>query len=336
MNEMRNTYPFMDMMLLSRRAGDGRDAAYAYNIISRLPPGMSKEMLETAGIDPRTAEKFYESGGKLESMPETERQRFLAGIMDMAALLKMPNDATRQEWTLAKQTYSKMNEELAQKFGEDIQDKISAYYDLDTNKQKAYLEAFPEVKEAMDAQTAYIANTPILSSYYGGLQITTRFYENQMYDQLEQEFGADIQEKMEQYYALKDNLQTAEAKAFYNANNLRAYEARKKELRAGVEEQIMAAASQIPEADGYGVRPEFSPESGTQQDMYQLATTDQQQQQAQQIFEGLSPAAQELVQDYLQTGDKLPSAVTRQIEYLAEKFGLSQYEALRIMGLELK
>ncbi len=336
MNEMRNTYPFMDMLLLSRRAGDGRDAAYAYNVISRLPPGMSKEMLEMAGIDPRTAEKFYESGGKLDSMPETERQRFLAGIMDMAALLKMPNDATRQEWTLAKQTYSKMNELLAQKYGEDIQDKISAYYDLDTNKQKAYLEAYPEVKEAMDAQTAYIANTPILSSYYGGLQITTRFYENQMYDQLEQEFGADIQEKMEQYYFLKDNLQTEEAKAFYRANNLKAYETRKKELRVQVEQQIMAAASQIPEADGYGVRPEFSPESGTQQDMYQLATTDQQQQQAQQIFEGLSPAAQELVQEYLQTGDKLPSAVTRQIEYLAEKLGLSQYEALRIMGLELK
>ena len=334
MNEMRNTYPFMDMLLLSRRAGDGRDAAYAYNVISRLPPGMSKEMLEMAGIDPRTAEKFYESGGKLDSMPETERQRFLAGIMDMAALLKMPNDATRQEWTLAKQTYSKMNELLAQKYGEDIQDKISAYYDLDTNKQKAYLEAYPEVKEAMDAQTAYIANTPILSSYYGGLQITTRFYENQMYDQLEQEFGADIQEKMEQYYFLKDNLQNAEAKAFYNANNLKAYETRKKALRVEYEKQIMAAASQIPEAEGYGVRPEFSPETGIQEDMYQLATTDQQAEMAQNIFTQLSPAVQNLLQESFQTGEPVPSAVLRQVKFIANKYGLSEYEAMRIMGIE--
>lgn len=334
MNEMRNTYPFMDMLLLSRRAGDGRDAAYAYNIISRLPPGMSKEMLEMAGIDPRTAEKFYESGGKLESMPETERQRFLAGIMDMAAVLKMPDGATRQEWTLAKQTYAKMNEQLAQTFGEDIQDKISAFYELDSVKRDAYLEAFPEVKQAMEAQTAYIANTPILSTYYGGLEITTRFYENQMYDQLEQEFGLDIQEKMEQYYALKDNLQNAEAKAFYNANNLRAYEARKKELRIEVEKQIMAAANQIPEAEGYGVRPEFSPEYGIQEDLYQLATTDQQAQTAQEIFNQLSPAVQTLLQESLQSGEQVPSAVLRQIKFIANKYGLSEYEAMRIMRIE--
>jgi len=335
MNEMSNNYEFMDMLLLSRRAGDGRDAAYAYNIIARLPPGMSTEMLEMAGIDPRTAEKFYDSGGKLESMPETERQRFLAGIMDMAALLKMPNDATRQEWTLAKQTYAKMTAELAMQYGEDIQDKISAYYDLDTNKQKAYLEAYPEVKAAMEAQTAYIANTPVLSAYYGGIEITTRFYENQMYDQLEQEFGADIQDKMEQYYFLKDNLQNAEAKAFYNANNLKAYETRKKALRVEYEKQIMAAANQIPEAEGYGVRPEFSPETGIQQDMYQLATTDQQAQMAQNIFSQLSPAVQSLLQQSFQTGDPVPSAVLRQVKFIANKYGMSEYDAMRLLGVEI-
>ena len=87
MNQLRETYGNdfdVDILLLSRRAGDNRDAAYAYNIMSRLPPGSSKEYYEAAGIDPRTAEKFYDSGGRIESMPESERARFLLPSMTSA------------------------------------------------------------------------------------------------------------------------------------------------------------------------------------------------------------------------------------------------------------
>ena len=68
----------------------------------------------------------------------------------------------------------------------------------------------------------------------------------------------------------------------------------------------------------------------------QVALQQSQAQTAQAIFDNLTPAAQALLQDSFETGIDLPSSVRRQIEMTAEKYGISQYEALRLLGVEMQ
>ena len=161
-----------------------------------------------------------------------------------------------------------------------------------------------------------------------------RYYTTKVYNQLEQEFGSDIDNIVENYYYMMDNLQDKEAKQFYKANNLKAYFDRRKELLTGVNDDIINAAQSIPDGKDYEIRPEFQPQGGYQEDALSYATTDQQSQMAQNIFTQLSPAVQSLLQESFQTGEPVPSAVLRQVKFIANKYGLSEYEAMRIMGIE--
>ena len=68
--------------------------------------------------------------------------------------------------------------------------------------------------------------------------------------------------------------------------------------------------------------------------MLQFASVPQQAQTAQLIYDELTPEAQELLQDYYQTGE-LPSAVSRMVERAAEKHGISKYDALLLLGVEV-
>ena len=162
-----------------------------------------------------------------------------------------------------------------------------------------------------------------------------RYYNNQVYDTLEQEFGEDIDDKYEQYQFLLDNLQKAEAKQFFAANNLKAYVDRRNELYDEADKLIIAAASQIPEGKSYTIRPDFQAQGGYQEEALSYATTDQQAQLAENIWNDLTPAVQELVQESIQTGDDPPYQVMRQIERIADRYGISQYEAMRLLGVEV-
>ena len=77
-------------------------------------------------------------------------------------------------------------------------------------------------------------NTPILSAYYGGLDTVRRYYDNHVYDQLDDEFGADASDIYYEWKRMDNEAITKEdkaaAKAFYNANNLKAFVDRRKEL----------------------------------------------------------------------------------------------------------
>jgi hypothetical protein len=325
---------FVDGLLLGRKTGEAQTTALAYNVLSRIPPGELSDIAEYVGMEAYMIEAFYENKGDISSLTAQDQARFKAAIADLSAILKMPDGATRQEWALAKSTYADMNTRLKDEFGADIQDKISRFYDLRDDERDLYLDAYPEVEQALQRQNQYIVETPILSAYYGGLSAVERYYSNQMYNQLEDEFGADIQDKMEQYYLLKDNLQTSEAKAFYKTNNLKAYEKRKKELQAIADEMIVNAVKNLPERREYEVRPEFQPQGGIQEQTYEYATVDEQAQIAQSIWDELSPAAQTLLQESYETDEVVPSEVKRMVGYIAERYGLTQAEALRLLEIE--
>jgi len=331
---LKTKYPFMDTLLIGKRAGDDRDTAFAYNVMGRIPPGEMSDIAKFVGVEPYMLESFYANKGDLTKMTPQDRARFMAAITDLSAMLKMPDGATKEEWTEAKQTYAKMQTEMKKEFGTNILDQISQFYNLPESQRDSYLQTFPKVEQAMQAQTAYVANTPILAAYYGGIDAVAKYYNNGMYIQLEKEFGKDIQDKVDYYYFLQNNGDTKAANAYKKDMGLKEYFARQQALQQEANISSVNTASQIPEGKDYAIRPEFQAQSGIQESALDYASTDQQSQAAQQIWESLSAPMKQLVEGYY-NGEELPYAVSKRLEYLGEEYGLSKQEVLRLLGVEV-
>jgi hypothetical protein len=328
-NDLREKYPFMDIILLSRRAGMGRDAAYAYNVISRIPPGSTKDIYNLIGIDPETAQKFYDSGGKLDGMSETEKARFMAAMVDAGAILAIPSNSTRREWTSAKNQYGNIKEQMAQEYGADIHDKISLYFGIDDkNQARAFLQAHPEVSAAMDMQTAMIANNPNLVKYYGGIDTIERYYTGMMYDKLEQQFGEDITSIESAYFEIYDS---AEKKTYLRQNpQLKKYWDEKDKIKAENAREILKFGDRLPEPELDVTGNE--PQNPTQENLQDFISTDNTQ-IAQEIWGGLSDPMKSLLQGYY-NGEELPYAVSKNIEYLSEQYGMSRQEILNLLSTQ--
>jgi hypothetical protein len=323
-NQLREQYPFMDLILLSRRAGIGREAAYAYNVISRIPPGMTKEIFGIVGIDPETAQAFYDSGGKFEGMSETEQARFMAAMTDAGAMLSIPKNTTRQEWTAAKSMYGTMQTELKKQYGEDISDKIGLYFGMDDKKAaKLFIDSHPEVADALDAQTAYIANNPQLIKYYGGIDTIERFYTAQMYDKLEKKYGDDITNIEATYFDIFDK---ADKKAYLAAHpQLKGYWDEKKALKEDNTRQVVRFGDNLPQAELQVTK--FEPENPTQQKLQDFA------QPAPKVsfeeWQGvIGNPMSELIQDYWYNDTALPKEVTKNLDYMASQYGYKDGDAM--------
>lgn len=202
-NKMRDSYQFMDVVLIGGKATADRDSAFSYNVLSRIPPGQMTQFLEVAGINSDMIDKFYTDKGTFSGWTPQDKDRFMAGMVDIGALLKMPQGATRQEWTDAKNMYQQMTDLTTQQFGATITDTIDAYYNetAGINRRK-FLDAHPEVQAAMTFQTDFITKNQLLYKYYGGLETLDRYWRNQMYADLDKRFPK-IQTLRDQYNALK-------------------------------------------------------------------------------------------------------------------------------------
>lgn len=330
---LKGKYPFMDTLLIGRRTGADRDTALAYNVLGRIPPGEMSDIAKFVHVEPYMLESFYANKGDLSKMTPQDRDRFMAAMTDLSAMLKMPDGATKEEWTEAKRTYADMQEKLKKDYGSNILDQIGQFYDLPEAQRDSYLQTFPKINQAMQAQTAYVANTPILAAYYGGIDAVARYYNNGMYIQLETEFGKDIQDKVDYYYFLQDNGQTKDANAYKKDMGLKAYFAKQKELQQQANLAAINAASEIPNGKDYAIRPEFQAQSGIQTSALDYASTDQQAQAAQAIWNGLSEPMKALLEEYYQGGE-LPYVVGKRLEYLGDEFGMSKQEVLRLLGVE--
>jgi hypothetical protein len=207
---------FMDSLLLSRKSGDEMDTAYAYNVLGRLPPGQLNDALKVAGIDQEVISAFYDSKGDWDMMnlQPQERQILMGQIVNIASVYKMPSNANRKDYNIAKGQYAEMNVAITNKYGEGILVKMNEYWN-DPN-QSDYLERNPDVAEAMQYKDQIVTNNPKLMQYYGGMYTLERYYVADMEQQLEQKYGTGIAEKVKQYNNL---LTTEEKSAFLQANS---------------------------------------------------------------------------------------------------------------------
>jgi hypothetical protein len=220
---MREAYPFMDSLMLSKKGGLDRDRSFVYNVMSRIPPSMSDDIAEAADMNPELLNRFYEDKGHMEDWPEQDRDRFMAGITDIAAVLDMPDNATRTAWLSAKDAYQSMLELGRDNFGRNIWELQDAYFALmgddPDDRQQAYdmLDANPRLEQAMKWKDQTIMFSPTLSAFYTSLDKIEAYYKGEMYAAIEEELGADIWDKWDQYNEAKF-VSDAEARTYWKSH----------------------------------------------------------------------------------------------------------------------
>jgi hypothetical protein len=205
MASLNGKYPFLEILLMSRKGGDARDTAYAYNVLGRIPPGSSEIVSKFAGIPRDIIDKFYDDKGRMTDWEESDKQRFMAGINDLAAVMAIPSESTRQDWAVASGRNSEMRTFLEEQFGDDIWDKIDGFYTaLDDDMADEYLALLPEVASALDLKAQLVMTDETLSTYYGGLKQIEDYWSSVRRDQIVEELGTGIYDVMKLYWNMKD------------------------------------------------------------------------------------------------------------------------------------
>lgn len=333
-------YPFMDTLLLGRKGGLERDRAYAYAILSRIPPGMSDDISKAMDFDYDIVGDFYDYKGDLSKFPEEDREKFMSFIAEAGATLAIPEGAVQREWMEASFRYGQMRERGKQLFGENIWEKVDgayAYKGTGVNQQKAwydYLDKFPEVDAAMTWQSEYIMQDEVLASYYASLDKLRGYYAGRMYDRLEQEFGSDIFDIQTQYYIYKDSGQKEKAKQYKkNHPELEAYWDRRSELMPKIEDAVVAYGEKLPDGEPARLRTDL-PEKLSRGEEKIIEFLEQAQTKGYTKAEWLQMLGEVEMQILLQAyeGANLPEDVRLYFENIANQYNLSLEGLIKSVG----
>lgn len=325
MDQLKTKYPFMDTMLLSSRDAEERDAGLAYNVLTRIPPGQSSDIAKAVGIDNALLDKFFATKGQLEDWNAADRSKFMAGVLTMAAVLEIPDDMTRGEWTQAKNAYSGLTAQAKSKFGEDILDQVDGYYAAKTkgpDQGTAYLDEHPDVSQYMDWKAQRVMQSPLLSAYYGGVSQIEGYYRSQQYKAIENELGEEIFDIIDEYNALKTFGESGEAKSFYNQNKaaIRKYYSLKDDWAVIINQQTARLAAQLPEGQGAGIREDVDVTSPSAQNL--VNSLQPEEQPTLQDFEAAIPQnTMSLIYDYYTQGERLPESAQKQLDRIAREMG---------------
>ena len=328
MDNLHAKYPFMDVLLLSRKAGSDRDSAYAYTVIGRIPPGQSDDLYELVGVDKRLVSKFYETKGELEKWPKADREQFMTGTVQLGALLAVPDDATRAEWSRAWGMKKQVEAETERLFGKDIREKIGVYYDLpDMDAKNEYKANNPDVRDAMSFEESQIANNSFLAAYYGGISKIESYYEGLMYAAIRGQLGQDIHKKWGEYWTFKDAGDDKGARAYWKKHpELGKYLDMKDRELAIIAKRVVEMERLLPETKPAMLRRDADLSSLGAQD---LAAGMQPQQTVFDFtwsdWQAIIPEPLgNIMKDKVYGGKKLPSSADKMIERLAGELDISE------------
>ena len=326
MDELRNAYPFMDTVLVSKKGGTDRDRAFAYTVLGRIPPGQSSDFATWANIDPSLLDKFYSSKGHIETWGEADRTRFMAGVLDLSAVLNVPDNATRTEWTDAKNRYNRVVSDAEAQFGSDIWDVVDLYYaakdgtDAGNKRAEAILNGDPRISQALDFKQQRVMSDPLLFDYYASMGAVEGYAKGQMYREMETALGKDIWQKWDEYYSLLPSERRA-----YRAEHpeLTEYTAIKRKWQPIIDAMIVEFGSKlrdvpvdIREGAGGTLGQEQLLEGieGRRAGFPQLSWQEWQQQ--------LGPSLSRLIEDYVYSGEELPDSAMGMLGDVGSAFGI--------------
>jgi hypothetical protein len=185
-------YPAADALFLMRKDPQERDAAFTYHVLRRIPPGASTEVYERVGLDKEVVQKFYDTNGKsLEDMNEHQRSEFMTGITTLSMALGTPPQATKQEWEAATKSYQFVEEQLVERYGEDVQKMVDHYWVLmkeDREQAYAFTDQYPIVEDWMNDRTQMLNNDPLSRKYYSSYGQGKGMYNSMKYDLLDSKY----------------------------------------------------------------------------------------------------------------------------------------------------
>ena len=341
MDRIATAYPFMDSVLISRKGGVERDTAYAYAVLRRIPPGISSEVYEMVGLDRRIISKFYDDKGEMEEWSKSDHDRFMAAIVDVAAVLKIPETATQAEWSQARNEFADLRSNIAIKYGKDIHEKIDVFFGLyGTTKEEAYafLEQHPEIEQAMDdMEMAKIVNpNSMLTTYYSSIKDINDYYMGRMYNEAEIKFGEDIFRIQETFFALP----RSEQKGFKRKNpQLDKYWKWSRGQKEMINKQVIRVGLMLKDITPAQVREDADLASFGAQD---LATGIQQpidpyQNMSTEAWRtSIGKFAFDYIADNLIKNRKIPSYGNDLLDREAQELGISRQRLIQYVGLAIE
>ena len=261
MDGLRDKYPFMDTVLLSRRSGFERDRGLAYNVMSRIPPAHTDDISKAAGIDPALMQLFYDSKGRLDMWSTSDYNHFMGGIIDIAAILEVPDDMTRKEWTAASNAYTSMTQRGEEVFGAGIWDMVDDYFamkSVDYDKADQYLTEHPMVEDVLDWKALQVMSSPLLNSYYGGASVLEGYMKGQMYGEIEDTLGSDIFDIIGEYANIKTYGTDQERRDFYKQykKDINSYYDLKDKWQPIINRRVAQFGANIPDIQNAQIRPD--------------------------------------------------------------------------------
>jgi hypothetical protein len=332
MDALKGRYPFMDTVLLSRRDDVERDAGLAYMVMQRIPPGQSSDIAEAAGVSPALLDKFYSEKGAIEKWAPADRARFMSGILNIAAVLEIPSDMTRGEWTDAKNAYSRMSTDAKQMFGDDILDLTDTYYALKTqsrDKADAFIDSHPGLEQYFNWKSERIMGSPLLSSYYGGANMIESYWRSKQYADIESKLGADIFDVISDYNDLKTWGEPSEYKAFYRQHKkeISAYYELKDQWGLTIIQETAKLSAHLPEGQNSGIREDIDVTSPGAMGLAN-ALQPEEQMTYQDFTDVIPDRLMNLVTDFVVGGERLPESAEKQLSRIANELGYNSVDDL--------
>ena len=216
MQELNNQYPFADYVMLAKKSGEERDVAYAYNVLGRIPPGDMSRLLDSVGITEAQINSFYDDKGDVSKWGQGEAEQFFGALTMVAAVLKLPDGATRQEWNKVRSDYRTVEEEVSKSVGmpyerdatgkvisRGVWDLVDEYFDIrevyGATAADQMKESFPEIQQALDMQQGSVVQNPDLYKYYGSLKELDGYYQGVARKAMTDKYGDDIYDISAQY-----------------------------------------------------------------------------------------------------------------------------------------
>lgn len=198
---IRTKYDFADLVILSGKGSAERDKAYAYSVLSRIAPGQTGDIMKALGVNPNLSDLFYQSKGDMSNWNALDKESFMNAMVQIGTLVAIPNDTTIEQWQMVKTIYKQADRELVNRFGEDIINKIETFYEFtyDSQEQKNYMEAHPEVQQALDYKDYLIGSNKDIAPYYDGLMRMERYYNGEFRRQV----ALQIDPNYYEYYKIR-------------------------------------------------------------------------------------------------------------------------------------
>ncbi|MFA6271464.1 MAG: hypothetical protein WC657_09775, partial [Candidatus Paceibacterota bacterium] len=319
---LRQKYPFMDAVILAKKHGPERDEALAYNVLSRIPPGAKTALSKAAGIDSRMFDQFYASKGDMTDWAETDKQKFMAAILDIGATLDVPADATRAEWTDASIAYNKIGEDGKKQFGDGVVAMEDYYYNLgdDTDAKREYMDANPILGDYLDFKSDQIMANPLLKSYYAGIERIERYYNSFMYARISETLGEDVWDLQDAYYDILDP--KAQKKFLRDNPRLKQYWEMKEQQGKLVAEMVVTTGKMMKEGIPAILRKGVDGKASIGQEdivsaLNQPRVPEYYQYSYSDWMQNFQPEMQRLIEDYLYGGKDLPNIAEKELEYFA-------------------